>query len=73
MKQAEVDLQDYKDIQQIASARAKANNPRGIVGLSSEIQNNQQTRRKHYSDGGDWFFPSTYYAAAGGKLFCNKQ
>lgn len=69
MKKLEENLQELKDIEAIAAARAMARAPIGAVGLRPEIQNNPQKRSEHYSDSGEWYFPSKYYAAAGGKIF----
>mmetsp|Transcript_17668 Transcript_17668/g.32082 ORF Transcript_17668/g.32082 Transcript_17668/m.32082 type:complete len:797 (+) Transcript_17668:286-2676(+) len=66
LKNMKSEVQKLKDIQAIANARASATTPTGIVGLRLEIQNDQSKRREHYSDAGDWYFPTAYYNAAGG-------
>ena len=66
LKSMKSEIQKLKDIQAIANARASATTPTGIVGLRLEIQNDQSKRREHYSDAGDWYFPTAYYNAAGG-------
>jgi hypothetical protein len=62
----EAELEDLEDLKAIATARALAIEPTGMIGLSPTIQNDTQKRSKHYSDSGAWCFPTIYYDAGGG-------
>jgi hypothetical protein len=63
-------LEELKLVEEIVGARAKADVPMGVVGISAQLAKMDKNKKRlydtYYSDAGYWYFPTSCYTAGGG-------